>query len=62
MAVHALQRSADSIIPIITCPQCGKHMRLATVEPEGSDDHDRMRFDCECGFDYRLSDRARKGG
>ena len=61
MAVNALQRSADSIIPIITCPQCGKDMRPATVEPEGLDDHDRMRFDCECGFEFRLSDRARKG-
>ncbi len=59
MTANALRRSADSVIPNITCPRCGKHMRLATIEPEGSDDHDRMGFDCECGFDYHLSDRAR---
>jgi lysyl-tRNA synthetase class I len=58
MTVEAVQHSADSIIPDIICPQCGKRMRLATVEPEGSDDRDRMKFDCECGFEYRLSERA----
>ena len=51
----APQTSKNSI-PIITCPLCGGHMTLALIEPEGSDNHDRMFFDCLCGFEYRLSD------
>jgi C4-type Zn-finger protein len=44
----------QSVLPIITCPACGKHMRLSTVMPE--EDHlERMTFICECGFDYRQS-------
>jgi DNA-directed RNA polymerase subunit M/transcription elongation factor TFIIS len=61
MAVSALHRNSDSVIPAITCPQCGAQMSLARIEPEGSDDHDRMFFECVCGFEYRLSDRANKG-
>jgi len=33
-------------------------MRLATVEPTSRDDLGRMTFDCECGFEYRLSESA----
>ena len=30
-------------------------MRLTTVEPEISDNRERMTFTCSCGFDYRQS-------
>jgi C4-type Zn-finger protein len=41
-------------IPIISCPMCGRRMRLSTIMPE--DHHrERMTFECECGFDYRQS-------
>ena len=36
-------------------------MNLARIEPEGPDNHDRMFFECVCGFGFRLSDRANKG-
>jgi len=42
-------------IPKITCPCCGGRMRLATVEPEITDNRQRMTFTCDCGFDYRQS-------
>ena len=40
--------------PIITCPRCGDHMRLSTIEPEGRG-RDRMTFTCACTFEYRQS-------
>jgi hypothetical protein len=49
-------KSAESPIPQIDCPQCGRRMRLATLEPEGGDNHDSLSFDCECGFEYRVTD------
>ena len=61
MTTSAPQHTSNSPIPIVTCPQCGTHMTLVLIEPEGSDNHDRMFFDCLCGFEYRLSDRASKG-
>ncbi len=45
--------------PLISCPECGCQMRLAMVEPDAPGD--RMSFDCDCGFEYRMSDRARRG-
>jgi hypothetical protein len=33
-------------------------MRLATVEPEGADNYDSLSFDCECGFESRLTEKA----
>jgi hypothetical protein len=61
MTKSAPQHTSNSSIPIITCPQCGAHMNLALIEPEGSDNHDRMSFECVCGSEYQLSDRASKG-
>jgi len=50
-------RAADVRIPTITCPVCGEHMFLCTIEP---DDRlgDRMTFTCQCGFEYRQSAMA----
>ena len=46
----------SSVVPSITCPCCGRHMRLSLVEPEQRCvDRDRMTFDCDCGFEYRQS-------
>ena len=60
MSVAAVQRkAADTLIPLVTCPMCGKQMRLALVEPQDAE-HDHLHFDCECGFDYQMSDAARK--
>jgi RNase P subunit RPR2 len=42
------------VFPIITCPECGNHMRLSTIVPEEYR-RERMTFMCECGFDYRQS-------
>ena len=33
-------------------------MNLALIEPDGSDNHDRMFFECVCGSEYQLSDRV----
>src|SRR5476649_2181418 len=44
----------QSVLPIITCPACGNHMRLSTIVPEEYQ-RERMTFVCECGFDYRHS-------
>jgi RNase P subunit RPR2 len=47
-------------IPRVQCPRCGKPMRLASVDPDlTSDRPDQMTFDCECGFVYQQSERAR---
>jgi lysyl-tRNA synthetase class I len=56
-------RKSDFVlsVPNIRCPECGRCLRLATVELKIMDDEDRMTFDCECGFDYRLSERAARG-
>jgi hypothetical protein len=45
-------------IPRVLCPSCGKIMTLRRIAP---DDRDRpaMHFACDCGFDYRMSARAR---
>jgi RNase P subunit RPR2 len=48
------QVAEQSALPIITCPSCGKHMRLSTILPE-EDHRERMTFTCECGVDYRQS-------
>ena len=45
-------------IPTVTCPRCSKTMRLARAEPV-HDKEARLIFDCECGFEYRMSERAR---
>jgi hypothetical protein len=42
------------VFPIITCPECGNHMRLSAIVPEEYH-RGRMTFVCECGFDYRQS-------
>jgi RNase P subunit RPR2 len=39
-------------IPLVTCPSCGEHMRLAEV---AADSEPAMKFDCQCGFEYRMS-------
>jgi hypothetical protein len=43
-----------SPIPVVTCPTCGAHMRLSTVEPE-RDHKEKMTFECACGFDFTQS-------
>jgi hypothetical protein len=48
------QKSHPSI-PRVLCPRCGTLMRLATVEPEQTENRERMTFACDCGFDYRQS-------
>ena len=61
MATSEQQHAANVSIPKITCPQCGARMSLARIELEGPDNRDRMFFECVCGFDYRLSQRANDG-
>lgn len=56
---EALSYAPNMIIPNVVCPDCGKHMRLATVEPELSKKCYWMSFDCKCGFEHRLLERAR---
>ena len=60
MTISAQQRIDSLSIPRVICPQCGAQMGLCRIEPEGPDNRDRMFFDCACGFEYRLSDRANK--
>jgi C4-type Zn-finger protein len=47
------------LIPQITCPNCGKKLRLARMESDVPSNQSRMVFDCSCGFEYRMSERAR---
>jgi transposase-like protein len=46
--------TAPNQIPVITCPSCGEHMRLSSIVP-GDRRGDRMKYVCDCGFDYVLS-------
>jgi hypothetical protein len=40
-------------IPQVTCPECGKLMRLRSIEPNMDvQPADVARFDCFCGFTY----------
>ena len=61
MSVAVQRKAADTPIPQVTCPMCSKQMRLAVVEPQDAE-RDRIHFDCECGFEYRMSDAARQDG
>ncbi|MBX9824926.1 MAG: hypothetical protein K2Y27_08005 [Xanthobacteraceae bacterium] len=61
MTVIAQQRSDSVSIPKINCPQCRAQMVLSMIAPEGPDNLHRMFFECVCGFEYRLSDRANQG-
>jgi RNase P subunit RPR2 len=45
-------------IPRVLCPRCGTHMRLAELLTDLAD-HETIYFDCSCGFEYRMSARAR---
>ena len=62
MSVTPTQSEMSYFIPRVTCPQCGEHMRLARTEPSLPDSRHRMMFDCPCGFEYRMSERARLVG
>jgi RNase P subunit RPR2 len=46
-------------IPRVLCPSCGSIMRLNRIAPD-HDNRATMQFHCECGFDYRMSARARR--
>ena len=43
--------------PIVSCPMCGAKMRISSAEPNGNDPKLRIKFECECGFEYRMSER-----
>jgi hypothetical protein len=45
-----------SSIPRVLCPRCGTMMRLAEVDSDH--DQERLRFDCACAFEYRMSRTA----
>lgn len=36
-------------------------LRLTIIEPAPDGDGDRLSFNCQCGFEYTLSERAQKG-
>jgi predicted RNA-binding Zn-ribbon protein involved in translation (DUF1610 family) len=44
-------------IPRVYCPTCGEVLRLRRIVPV--DEQSEMQFQCDCGFDYRMSTRAR---
>ena len=47
-------------IPRIQCSRCGTIMRLARIEPDPTvSQSSLMIFDCQCGFAYQQSERAR---
>ena len=63
MAVAAKKDEAASGMPHIACPRCGTTMRLAVLEPlleptVANSNKNRMVFECRCGFEYRMSDKA----
>jgi hypothetical protein len=42
-------------IPHVLCPRCGKHMRLAEIDPGSKAGEEIMKFDCECAFEFKMS-------
>ncbi|HEX5470775.1 MAG TPA: hypothetical protein VFW73_02760 [Lacipirellulaceae bacterium] len=51
--MNTIQTSSPAT-PLVTCPDCGKHMRLAAVIP-GSHFNAALQFTCYCGFHYKMS-------
>lgn len=47
-------------IPRVTCPRCGTTMRLAGIEPDDIGRGEVTVFDCDCGFEYRMSASVRE--
>ena len=45
-------------VPRVLCPRCETQMRLAEIETDMRD-RTMLRFDCRCGFEYKMSARAR---
>ena len=43
------------VIPVVTCPRCHQHMRLALIEPAAmaASGRETFVFECVCGFAYR---------
>jgi transposase-like protein len=43
-------------IPRVTCPECSKQMRLATIEPLGEGPSDnKATYVCQCSFTYEIA-------
>jgi hypothetical protein len=43
-------------IPRVTCPECGKRMRLATIEALGKGPSDnKATYVCQCSFTYEIA-------
>ncbi len=41
-------------IPRVMCPDCGRNMRLARMEPTGGERRaDKVSFQCDCGFELQ---------
>jgi hypothetical protein len=62
MATHFAARAAasQSPIPQVQCPNCGTTMRLSQVIPgDDAGGKETSVFDCQCGFEYRQSDKVR---
>ncbi|MDI3470618.1 MAG: hypothetical protein OJF62_002681 [Pseudolabrys sp.] len=47
-------------IPRVICPRCGTTMRLAGIEPDDIGRGEVTVFDCDCGFEYRMSASVRE--
>ena len=50
-------------IPRVRCPECGKRMRLAYIEPCADEGRsaDTSMFTCTCGFSFQLTTDRRTG-
>jgi lysyl-tRNA synthetase class I len=46
-------------IPLVLCPRCGTHMRLAQVTPR-EEGVQFIAYDCSCGFEYQMPMRSVK--
>jgi hypothetical protein len=44
--------SKVSVIPIVTCPNCGQRMSLSRIAPAVRKPQGRLHFACSCGFGY----------
>jgi hypothetical protein len=53
-----IMRELHPAIPRVHCPSCGAILRLIRIRPDPSD-KPIMEFACDCGFDDRMSARAR---
>lgn len=60
LPVQAIRQKADPLaeVPIVSCPLCSARMRIASAEPNPTNNRLHITFGCDCGFEYGMSERV----